>query len=239
MDEEIYIAFDRYLENEMPEEERIEFEDRLQNNAAIREKLELYKEATNFLNNKFSPETVAFKDNLRAISKQNSDKKQKPKVIRFYPWITGIAASLVLFIGTWVFLQNETPAYGDYNQHEVAMFTERGDNNTDLKNAQDFFNEKNFAKAAESFSKIPMENNPELQYFYAVSLIEISDYVKAELLLHFIINGNSSYKFKAVWYLALSKLKQEMPNDAKELLKQIPPDAEDYEKAQKLLSQLD
>ena len=84
-----------------------------------------------------------------------------------------------------------------------------------------------------------MENNPELQYFYAVSLIEISDYVKAELLLHFIINGNSSYKFKAVWYLALSKLKQEMPNDAKELLKQIPPDAEDYEKAQKLLGQLD
>ncbi len=241
MDEEIYIAFDRYLNNEMPENEKTEFEDRLYNNAAIREKFEIYKETTHFLNNKFSDETDVFKRNLASVSNGyfTESKLQKTKVIRFNPWISGIAASLVLFIGTWMFLQNQTPEYTDYNNHETAMFVERGNDDENLKNAQNYFNEKKYGKAVETFSKINIENSPELQYFYAISLVEISDFTKADLLLNVIIEGNSSYKYKAAWYLALSKLKQENKEDCKMILEQIPPDAEDYNKAQKLLDDLD
>jgi hypothetical protein len=241
MDEEIYIAFDRYLDNEMPDDERIEFEDRLYQNAAIREKFELYKETTLFLNHKFEEGTAAFKENLQVISNKHftETKPQKTKVIRFNPWITGLAASLVLFIGTWAFLQNQDPEYSDYNNHEMAMFVERGSADTDLNAAQNSFNDKKYDKAVEAFSKINMENSAELQYFYAIALLETSDFTKSDLLLNAILSGNSVYKYKAAWYLALSKLKQENTGDCKMILEQIPPEAEDYEKARELFDDLD
>jgi hypothetical protein len=51
--------------------------------------------------------------------------------------------------------------------------------------------------------------------------------------------GNSVYKDKATWYLALSYLKQDKKAACKSTLKEIPVDAEDYDKAQKLLNNLE
>lgn len=245
MNEEQYIGFESYSNNEMPQEEKILFEEKLQSDAEFRQSFELYKETTQFLNAKFSTETSNFKENLTEISKNyfenlSSSETQKPsKVISFKPWHYSIAASIVLFIGIFFFMQNETPEYSDYNEHETAVFVERSTANENLKDAQDFFNAKEYEKAVQAFEKIEDFTNTELRYFYGISLIETSDYVKGELFLSNIKSGNSAYKDKATWNLALSKLKQKQYKECKDYLNQIPSDAEDFDKAQQLLHDLD
>ena len=145
---------------------------------------------------------------------------------------------MAILFGTLLFNQSD-PQYGDYSQHETAQFIERGDEDIDLKEAQDFFNNHEYQKAVTSFEKVTDLNNPELQYFYAIALIETKGYAKATLTLTNLRNGTSVYKDKATWYLALSNLKQKKLDDCKTLLKQIPAEAEDYDKAQQLLKDLD
>lgn len=240
MNEEMYIGFESYLANEMPADEKILFEKKLQNDAKFKEQFQLYKGTTQLLLHKFSSETINFKKNLEAISKENFSEtnKSKSKIIAFKPWYYAVAACFVIGLGIFTFTKNN-PTFGDYNQYETAQFTERGDNDTNLKAAQDFFNEKQYQKAVVSFEKLEHLNNPELLYFYSIALIETNNYSKAETILNALKNGVSVYKDKATWYLALSNLKQKKFDECKTYLNQIPADAEDFDKAQKLLKDLD
>jgi hypothetical protein len=237
MNEELYIRFENYLANEMTSEERTIFDEQLKNDASFKESFALYKETTQFLEHKFSKETIDFKENLKSISSQHFTEKKETKVITFKPWYYAVAASIAFVFGTWFMMQNNAD-YSDYNQHESAFFVERGESNENLKLAQDAFNAKDYKKAVEAFNKIQDFRKPELQYFYAIALIETSNYAKAELFLDQLRKGNSVYKEKATWYLALSNLKQEKLAECKAILQQISPDAEDYDKAQELLNDL-
>lgn len=239
MNEEVYISFESYLNNEMSAEERLDFESKLQDDTQFKESFELYKETTSFLENKFSPETADFRKNLESISKEHSwGEEKETKVISFKPWYYAVAASVAILFGTWVFTKDANPEYGDYDQHENASFVERSESNENLKNAQEFFNQKEYGKAVASFEKIENLTNPEYQYFYAIALIETNDYIKAEMLLNEIQRGPSIYKNKAVWYSALSELKQKNLDECRSILRQIPEDSEDYDKAQELLKDL-
>ena len=240
MNEDVYISFESYLNNEMSPQDRLDFESRLQEDSQLKEIFELYKETTAFLENKFSPETIDFKSNLESISKDyfSEDQEEKPKVISIRPWHYAVAASVAILFGAWFFMQNPNPEYGDYSQHENASFVERSDSDKNLKDAQDFFNQKEYAKAVASFEKIQNLENPEYQYFYAIALIETSNYRKAEMLLNDIEHGTSIYKDKAVWYSALSELKQGNTEECQLILRQITGDSEDYDKAQELLDDL-
>lgn len=238
MNEEAYIRFESYLNNEMLEQERLDFESELRDNSQLKESFELYKETTAFVKQKFSPETIEFKKNLESISNGYfAEGKKKTKIFSIRPWHYA-AASVLVLLGTWIFNNNSMPEYGDYSQHENASFIERGTSNENLKDAQDFFNKKEYAKAAASFEKMGNLDNPEYQYFYAIALIETNQYKKAEGLLEGIRQGASVYKNKATWYLALSKLKQLDFKECKVLLQQIPQDAEDYDEAQELIKHL-
>lgn len=240
MNEEAYIRFESYLNNEMLEQERLDFESELRGNSQLKESFELYKETTAFVKQKFSPETIEFKKNLESISNGYfAEGKKKTKIFSIRPWHYAVAASVLVLLGTWIFNNNSMPEYGDYSQHENASFIERGTSNENLKDAQDFFNKKEYAKAAVSFEKMGNLDNPEYQYFYAIALIETNQYKKAEGLLEGIRQGASVYKNKATWYLALSKLKQLDFKECKVLLQQIPQDAEDYDEAQELIKHLE
>lgn len=240
MNEQLYITFENYLNNEMSQEEKLEFENQLQKDIELLEKFELYKVTAQFLATKFDMETITFKENLKSISRENFAEKEikKSKVIAFKPFYYAVAASVVLAFGTWFMMQG-TPEYGDYNQHENAYFMERSVGDATLNEAQKAFNDKDYKKTVSAFEKVQNLTNPELQYFYAIALIETNDYTKAEILLNNIKSGSSVYKEKATWYLALSNLKQNKLDECKMYLNQLSPDAEDYQKAQKLLKDLD
>ena len=62
---------------------------------------------------------------------------------------------------------------------------------------------------------------------------------QAEAEFNWIKSGNSIYKNKAVYALALIKLKQKNYKACKEILLTIPSDYENYDKVQELLDELD
>ena len=240
MNDERYIVFDQYLANEMSSEETVNFEKQLAEDQELATAFEIFKELHLHLENKFGTEKEfkAFKKNIESISKKHF-KAKKPKVVAFKPWQYVIAASIAILVGLFVF-QNINPSFDDYNNPEVATFTERGDVNENLKLAQDAFNAKNYKTAIPHFEAVLKVNkSPEIQYFYAVSLLEENQFQKAETNLSELKSGTSIYKNKATWYLALSKLKQKDYDSCKEILLTIPDDFEDYDQVQELLNELD
>ncbi|MBC7847052.1 MAG: tetratricopeptide repeat protein [Flavobacterium sp.] len=240
MNEDRYIVFDQYLANEMSAEEKVNFEKQLSEDTELATAFEIFKELHLHLENKFGNEEGlnVFKKNLKSISKEHF-KTKKPKVVAFKPWQYAIAASVAVLVGLFVF-QNINPSFDDYNNPEMATFVERGDVNENLKLAQDAFNAKNYKTAIPHFEAILQERkSPEIQYFYAVSLLEENQFQKSETNLSELKSGTSVYKNKATWYLALSKLKQKDYDSCKAILQTIPDDYEDYDQVQQLLNELD
>ena len=240
MEENIYIAFESYLNNEMSTEEKNIFETRLKNDINFSKNFDDYKETTLFVSHKFSTDRAFFKDNLKSIASGffEEEKPKKSKVVQLRTFVYAIAAAFVLFFGIQLF-QNNGPEYGDFNQHENANFVERGDIVKSLKLAQDAFNAKNYKEAIKYFEMVIKEYpRPEVNYFYAISLLEDNQYAKSELVLDEIIKGNSVYKNTATWYLALSKLKQKDYTSCESILFQIPNDYEDYDQVKILLNEL-
>ncbi len=241
MNEERYIEFNQYLDNEMSVEEKKIFEEKLSEDQELASSFEIFDELNQHLSNKFvnNADLNAFKQNLNSISNEHF-KASKPKVISLKSWHYSVAASVAILIGLFVFMQNNQPAFEDYNQHENAYFTERGNVDNQLKLAQDAFNSKKYKEAIPYFELVLKNNkSPETQFFYAISLLEDNQLQKSEIQLMDLKLGNSIFKNKAIWYLALSKLKQKDYKSCKEILNSIPKDYEDYDQVQELLDELD
>ena len=135
---------------------------------------------------------------------------------------------------------NSNPNFEDFNQQENAYFTERSAVNINLKQAEVAFNAKDYAKAIPIFEALLKENKtPELQYYYAIALLENNDIKQAEVVFETLKSGNSIYVNKATWSLALAKLKLKDYKSCKEILLTIPSDYENYDQVQDLLQQLD
>jgi len=241
MQEELFISFENYLNNEMSLDERNIFENQLQNDSKLREQFELFKETNQFLELKFSKESIDFKENLKKISSNHFSKKTntKPKVISIQSKWFSIAALLVVFMGIWFLSNPGNPSYLEYNQHENANFVERSENNQNVVEAQNYFNAKQYKKANEAFAKIELNGKTDVQLFYAISLIETNQFDDANALLQDISKGESVYVNDAFWYLALASLKQKKYVECKKYVTKITDDSEKYNKAQILLNDLD
>ena len=241
MNEEQYIVFDQYLQGELSREEQLVFEQNLTKNRELALAFETFQELHGHLTNKFGNEQErnAFKANIKAISSEHA-KATYPKVLEFKPWMYAAAASVVVMVGLFVFEFNSNPNFEDYNQHENAYFTERSEANVTLKKAEIAFNAKEYAAAIPFFEALLKVNKtPEIQYFYGIALLENNNIKQSEVVFEAIKSGNSIYANKAIWSLALAKLKQKDYKSCKEILMTIPEDYENYDQVQDLLRQLD
>lgn len=243
MNEQESILFEEYLSKTLSKEKCITFENRLQNDSKFKTTFNTYKELSSFLEHKFANEDKSqiFKKNLNEISTNHFEKlKSKIKVVKFKSWQYAVAASFVIFLGTYTYNMLSTPSFGDYSNYETISLSFRGTQNELLNNAESAFNNKNFANAITYFNQLLKinPNNQELQLYKAISEVEVNKFDEADSLLIKISQGNSVYKNKALWHLALSKFKQKDIKSCVEILKNIPEDADDYTNSQKLLDKL-
>jgi predicted Zn-dependent protease len=242
MEDQDYILFENYLLGDLSKEDIIAFEIRLEKDSKFKESFNTYKELNSFLEYKFENEeaSTTFQNNLKNISKTYFEKQEVPKK-RFKPWQYAMAATIALLIGITMFNNLSTPVYSDYSNYNSISLTVRGDQDALLKTAENAFNAKDFAKAESAFKSLMVidKDNAELQFYRAVANLELNKFDTAESLLISLKNGQSAFKNKAIWYLALSNLKQKEYNECLEILRTIPEDADDYNKAQKLIKKLD
>lgn len=240
MNEERYILFDQYLQDELTPDAKNDFEKQLLQDSEFASEFETFKNVQFQLANKFEfeQEREAFKENLTNISNKHFNKKTK--VTGLKPWYLAVAASVAVLFGLFFFNYNQNPVFGDYNNPEQANFAERGTVNEALKQAEEAYNAKRYNKAIPFFETVlQKQKTAEIQFFYGVSLLEESHYLKAEAVFNELKTGTSVYKEKAIWYLALSKLKQKDYDGCKQILQTISEDYEDYDQVQELLNQLD
>lgn len=238
---ELFIA---YLENSLSDSDRNLFEKRLNEDSEFSENYYEFKSIYVILENRLSPERASV---LETIGQANTNYKYKSatdlpekKVIVFKPWKYGIAATILLAVGLFLFNNFNNPTYADYATHENISLTLRSDTDEIAKNAETSFNTKNYEEAINYFNELlkTTPENLEIQYFKAVALIETSNYKEADSLLTNLSNSNSVYASKAKWLNALSYLKQKRYDEVKEIINTIPSSAPEYKKAQKLLSDL-
>jgi hypothetical protein len=241
MQDELYIAFENYISNEMSENDKIIFEKKLKDDPDFLTSFNLYKETSAFTAHKFSLETEQFKSNLKSISKDYfiNQKPKKSKLVKLRPIFFSIAAILVLFFGLQ-FFEND-PQFEDYNQFQNASITERSDVTLeDLNKAQNAFNDKKFNEAISIFQKVIKENKtPEIDYLYAIALLQENRILEAEAIFNNLKDNYVIYKDNALWCLAVSKLKQKDYKACKILILQISNDGDYYEVSRKLLEELD
>lgn len=248
MDEKTIILFDDYLQGELDTAKREAFEKRIENEPKLAEAFSVYKEVHVHLEHHHSKEREELKASLdfvadehfKKINDETAPVKKEPKVIRFKPWKYSVAASVVLFMGIMLFYQFGQPDYADYAFNDAISLVERDGEALAFAKAETAFNSKSYSEAIIHFDAILAidSTNSEVFYYKGIALVETGNYDQADAIFRELADGKTLYKNKAVWYGALSKLKQGDENECKRLLEKIPVTAEDYETAQRLLKKL-
>lgn len=245
MEELKYIEFDKFLNNELTETEKISFEERLNSDADFKQEFEIYKALETSLSSKFKneEEEKELRNTLtqlgsRYIKEETVKKETKVISLKRYRNLM-VAASIALLIGFFIF-KNGNPIYSDFSKHHSLELVVRGDNNEAITKAEEAFNTKNYKTAFAQLTILEeqLPNDVEIQLYKGICLIEMDQFSQAETIFNTISNGNSAFKNKATWYKALNLLKQEKFEACKEVLKTIPESSEEYEQVRKLLKKL-
>lgn len=237
-----FLLIEKYIKGDLTPEELDSFKILMKNGKNFAKDVALYQEIENSLTSRTinQEEENELKNSLKNLGNEFITKSNKPKVFilkRYGKYL--VAASLVIF-ATVFWLNNENPTYGEFANYENLDMVVRGSSNVKALKAQHAFNTKNYENALKEFNVLLEKDklNVELKLYKAISLVELDKFKEADAIYLRISLGNSIFKNKAIWYLALSKLKQKDYKACKKALKSLPEDAEDYETAKKLLDKL-
>lgn len=246
MKEERYIAFDKYINNELSDTELKSFEEKLKSDIDFKEDFEIYKALEASLGAKFDNEDSVKKlrntlNNLGSqFLKEEKPVKKETKIISLMRYRKlMVAASIALLIGFFLF-NNGNPVYSDFSDHNSLELVVRSENNEAIVKAEDAFNSKNYKEALLQLTILANTNpnDTEIELYKGICYLELNIYVEADIIFDIISSGNSAFVNTANWYKALSMLKQEKFKACKYVLQTIPESADEYKQAQKLLKKL-
>lgn len=246
MEDTTYITFDKYLNNELSKKELISFENRLETDAEFQEEFNIYKALESSLTSTYENAAAEAKlrNTLIELGEKFIKEEARKKETKVIPLINYrklmVAASIALLIGFFIFKDGGTPAYNDFSNHQTLELVVRSDQNEAFSKAEKAFNSKNYEEALTQLTILSNThpNDAEIELYKGISQLELNEFKVADTTFDDISKGNSSFATTALWYKALSLLKQEKLDECKQVLETIPESAEEYEQAQKLLDKL-
>lgn len=246
MEDTTYIAFDKYLNNELSKEELISFEKKLETDSEFQQEFEIYKALNSSLSSTIENEAAEaeLRNTLTDLGEKFIKEEPPKKETKVIPLMNYrklmVAASIALLIGFFIFKDGGTPAYSDYSNHQTLELVVRSDQNEAFSEAEKAFNSKNYEEALAQLTIISNKNpnDAEIELYKGICELELNKFTAAETTFEAISQGKSSFATTAIWYKALSLLKQEKLDECKQVLETIPESAEEYEQAQQLLDKL-
>tara|TARA_R110002049_G_C9169428_1_gene561757 strand:+ start:25 stop:750 length:726 start_codon:yes stop_codon:yes gene_type:complete len=238
LDLELYEA---YLDGTLDPDAQKVFEQRLVTDDFFKASFEDYKETSAYLSEKFSDseERSAFEQTLKTLGEEHFDQKA-PTSLKTEIWKYAAAIILLISIGGYFLMNNNHPQYNDFASPPTISLVQRGSADALAKKAENAFNSKSYTEATDYFSELLRNdsNRLELLLYRGIAQIEIGAYDNANKDLEEVASSMSVYKNEALWYKALSLLKQKKYAACKLVLVEIPPTADEYDKAQDLLNKL-
>jgi len=237
---------ERYLDNEMQEDERISFDKELEQNEILKKELEVYQAIVSEVKN--GSKRRDLKDKLRDADKDlDQEITLKPHSIKL--WQYSIAASILLIIGIGAFYYyyntgDKYIAIADkYWEHDNGLAVTMGEDKSAFDAIMNAYKLKDYKQCndllQESLKQKPY--NDTLTYYGAViehelnnDEISISEFRKVAAL------PTSIFKEKSEYRLALLLLKSNKVKEAKSILSAIAqnPNHQYVDQAKSILSEL-
>ncbi len=244
---------ERYLANEMPEEQRRAFEEQLSANKELFDEISINRELSTLLNNE---RLNRFLDAVHETDKkwQFSAKEKKSKTINMYARIIlSVAASLIIIIFTWQYFSvagddpSEGRLYAAYFEPYQMLLSQRSEADTTghavLINmaVMDYAN-GNYSSAAGAFQQLwdKEQKNISYKFYHAISLMGSDNAQEAIAILEELLEmGDHLFTEQSRWYLALARLSAGDKEKASLILQTIQPGEFHYNESRELLSELD
>ncbi|MFK8007586.1 MAG: hypothetical protein AB8H03_14500 [Saprospiraceae bacterium] len=222
---DILKLIEAYLENELSDSERTDFEQRLKTDAALAKQMQLHQEVDLALSN---PKSFEMETILSEIGDEFSEKYRTPKKNSFsssrirFIYTASIAASFILLAAFlwWQFGQsasNPQQLYAKFYEPYSISTAIRSTNqtiNSKLNEGQKKYQEKNYKEAISQFDVILKNENlntndiPIVYFYKALSHLGLEELDEAKTMLDKIVAiSDHSYLQQSQWYLALIEMK--------------------------------
>ena len=223
--------FDAYLDGSLKDAEKRVFETRLQEDEALNDAFNTYKEAVQLIKNE------GFR---REVKEMMATQKSPRRLAAALPWIGGIAASVVLVIAAWVLWPSaDTPEalFVAYYEPYPYVFTARKADADEAKyQGSEAYKAENYHEAITFFEA--SHRSDTVQFYLSMSYVETGKWEKAIATLQEIEDG-SVFSPQRNWYLGLMYLKTGQARQARSSLIKIGKEGFQFEKAQAILDKLD
>lgn len=242
-----------YLSGDMQETDRAVFEAALAADPELAAELRLYRQIQDELSIQAQQQQqeAALKQTLAAAEKKYfTSEKSTAKVVAmgnkklWYSLIAAAAAIALFFILRPMFsnavMSNES-LYQQYAQLDPLDIGKRGaTEDSVLVNMKKLYNNKQYPAALQLADRAIAiaPNDISLKLARAHCYTETGNYNAAIPLLDSIAAGSSVYKYPALFFKALTYLREDKKADCIQVLGSIPPDAEKYKQARELLDKL-
>jgi hypothetical protein len=218
MDIEKITLFDNYIKEQLTEEEKVEFDKKLESDNAFAKEFTVYVNLVEGVN---QYEREKLKHQMK-----NSGKHVKYKLIRVYLSVAAIL--LILLIPAYfVYYSNVLPnsLYKNYRISEKDLGFELGASaNTELRDAIDEYLNGNVNVSLKKLNDIELKNtqNDTVNYYIGACYLELNEHKKALLYFSKLSNSTTNYFAVAKYNMALIYIKQNNFMDARSELNAIP-----------------
>ena len=204
-----------YLEGNLSEEEKVDFEVRLLVDKDLEEEFELYKKIVGSFKD-IQSENI--RKQLQAIDEE-LDNEKNSSTNKFY-WWAGIAACLI-FLQIYLYKSNTTIPLPLEEGLPVLM----GDNNNvEFQNAMQLFKGGKYDASVNRFNRLinSKQDNDTLNYFLGYAELNVQQYLSAKTHLEIVhANKSSVFNLKAKYFLAYALYKNNKTEEAKLLLDEL------------------
>lgn len=239
-----------YLANEMPEEQRLAFEQQFSDDKELQDEIKLNNELSDLLNNE---RLSMFLDAVHETDKNWPTERRNSAISMYAKIALSVAASLIIIIFTWqyYFSAGTDPVEGHlfaaYFEPYQMLLSQRSADGT--AGHATLFNKAvrdyaggNFSSAAAAFRQLG-DTEPEnisFKFYYALSLMDSGNAKEAKEILEEILNTEGHlFTEQSRWYLALAYILAGDEVKASQLLQAIKPGAFYYNKSLELLAELE
>jgi|GEM_PF-2133604 len=230
--EQLFEQIERYLRGLLNQEEKLDFEKRMQENPSFREEVELHQ----------TLETVIQDKNVHALKQTldeswNTFKKQEersrnslPFFQSYYFKLAAVLLLLVLSVATiWELIQPKSNQeyYAEYfSPYEARAFT-RSDSDSvtfALREALGKYEREEYRESLEGLNEILAGDSSQVELYLYIGICHMVLDEELEALSSFkvlIDQGNELFLTQAHWYTALTYLKEDQVDSARAELKRL------------------
>ncbi len=239
-------SIDKYFTDQLSEDEKKVFEERLENDKELQDDVRLYQDVNIAIKKRDSIKFVDMAmENLRSHKKGVHIKK-----FNYSMWFKA-AAILIVLVGLSIVIvvltkkqHDETRTLASYFKAEEIEQEFRGDDDDFEKmilTGVRFYNNENYSDAIQQFQNVLQKDEGHIQVKYYLGLSDLfaGNLDKAETILKEIANsGDMNYSSGAQWYLSWCYIQEGKKELAISALKELKGDDYYGEKAEKVIEML-